>query len=527
MTGLRSAESAATDSPLDRATLLGRWRGDRLAAAGIWVVVLYTVLRNVLAAAAKPFWYDELCTVAVARQPNLSAMWKAFGHAEDSSTPLFWSLEHLFGRLAANQEIAYRLPSILGFGCVLWCLFVFVRRRNGAIVAFLCAILPILTPLYRPYAIEARGYTLAVACISIALVCYQRAPRWLWILLMGLSLIAAEAFHYYAFFAFFPFGLAEFTWMAKKREFRWGVWLALFAGFLPLALGWPHLMQLKQFYGTHFWGQASLLMAALAYGSLLRTAAPIAIAIVTVLSVVALWMALAPEFSGATERNGSDDNSHEPMLAVGFLSLLWVEFVVTRIAHGSLTERYALATVLGLALVTGYVVRVFGRRSIALVSIFLLVALSLDEGFSRRSERSHLGKLESPAYSVEALVSEVGHSNLPVVVSDGLGYVQLANYASPEWSKRFVGLVDPVSAIAYVGSDSVDRQMLALRCCLPLQVDEFQNFALEHSSFLLYSDGAVFDWWPRRLRRDGYRLELLAVENGQTLYLARSTTDLP
>ncbi len=528
MTGLRSSQSAATEWPLDRATRLEKWGGDRLATAGIWVVILYTALRNVLAAATRPFWYDELCTLAVARQLDLSAMWKAFGQAYDSGTPLFWLVEHVFGRLVANPEIAYRLPSILSFGCVLLCLFVFVRRRSGATVAFLSAIVPILTPMYRPYAIEARGYGLVLASISIALVCYQRAPRWFWVFLMGLSLVAAEAFHYYAFFAFFPFGLAELTWMAKKREFRWSVWLALFAGFLPLAAGWSHLMQVKHFYGVHFWGQPSLRTTAGAYGWFLKTSAPVGIAMATVLSVAALWMVLVPEFSGIKERNGSDNHSHEPMLIVGFLSLLWVELVVTKVVHGSLTERYALATVLGLALATGCVVGVLGRRSIVLLSIFLLVGILLQEGFSRPTERNHLGKLESPAESVEALVGEVGYSDLPIVVSDGHDYVQVAYYTSPEWSKRFVGLVDPPSSVAYAGNDTLDLQMFALQCCLALQVYQFQAFAPGHSRFLLYSSGVdEFDWWPRRLRRDGYRLEVLALEKGQTLYLASRDTDSP
>jgi Dolichyl-phosphate-mannose-protein mannosyltransferase len=506
-----SLKSVSGDLPAGGVPLK-KWRGERWATTGIWIVILYTIVKNVFAAASKPFWFDELCTVAVARQPNFSAMWQAFGQAEDSSTPLFCLVEHCFARLIPNQEIAYRLPSILAFGCVLWCLFVFVKRRSGATVAFLCAIVPILTPLYRPYAIEARSYGLVVACISIALLCYQCASRWLWFF-MGLSLIGAEAFHYYAFFIFFPFGLAEIAFIAKSRTFRWGVWLALLAGFLPVATGWRHLMQLKQFYGTHFWGQASLMAAASVYGSLLRTLPALAIAIVAVLSLVALWMTLCPVFSGAREKSESDDHSHEPMLAFGFLSLPVVEFVVTRIVHGALTDRYALAIALGLAIAIGHLIQLLGRRSAAMVAIFVLVAFSLPEGFFWLSERGHFGRLESPTSSVESLVGSAEHGDLPVVISDAPAYVRLAYYASPEWSSRFVGLADPPAAVANAGSDSIDRQMFALRCCLALQVYDFHTFVTDHPRFLLYSDGAEFDWWPRRLSHDGYSLRLVVAKS--------------
>lgn len=493
---------------------------ERWAPVGIWIVILYTIVKNVLAAAAKPFWFDELCTVAVARQPSFSAMWKAFGHAEDSATPLFWLVEHYFGKLIANKEIAYRFPSILGFACVLWCLFVFIKRRSGPTVALLCTVVPILTPLYKPYAIEARGYSLVVACIAIALVCYQRAPRWPWVSLMALSLMGAEAFHYYGLFAFFPFGLAELTWVVKKRKFRWRVWLALFVGFLPLAVAWGHLMQIKQAYGPHFWGRATIMVAANAYGLLLKTFAPIAFGVLMVLSVVALWMVFSPESFAAHEARETDDCSHEPMLVIGFLGILLAELVAARIAHGQLADRYALAVALGLALGTSYLVRVLGRRSLPLVAIFLLVAFSSQEAFFWLSEGGHLGRLASPASTAESLVDAAGHNELPVVVSDGQQYVQLAYYASPAWNGRFVGMVDPSGEVAYAGSDTLDRQMLVLPCCLTLQVYEFRAFAPDHPRFLLYSDGADFDWWPRRLVHDGYSLRLLAVNGGDKIYLA-------
>ena len=81
-------------------------------------------------------------------------------------------------------------------------------------------------------------------------------------------------------------------------------------------------------------------------------------------------------------------------------------------------------------------------------------------------------------------------------------------------------MVDREQSIVYSGSDSLDRQMSALQCCLPLQVYNFRDFASQHATFLLYSGGGEWDWWPFRLLHDGYSLQLLAADKSHRLYLA-------
>ena len=49
--------------------------------------------------------------------------------------------------------------------------------------------------------------------------------------------------------------------------------------------------------------------------------------------------------------------------------------------------------------------------------------------------------------------------------------------------------MDPQQAVAYIGNDTVDKNLLALRVCYPLQVYDFQAFVSDHPSFLLYSSG--------------------------------------
>jgi hypothetical protein len=46
-----------------------KWDGEKLATLGLAALIAYAAVRNIVCAASRPFWYDELCTVAIARHP--------------------------------------------------------------------------------------------------------------------------------------------------------------------------------------------------------------------------------------------------------------------------------------------------------------------------------------------------------------------------------------------------------------------------------------------------------------------------
>jgi hypothetical protein len=129
--------------------------------------------------------------------------------------------------------------------------------------------------------------------------------------------------------------------------------------------------------------------------------------------------------------------------------------------------------------------------------------------------------VKSPDSFVEAFINSVGRQDLPVVFSSGIDYLPNAFYASPEWAKRFVSLVDPVAAVTYAGSDNVDTAMIGLQSYLPLQVYDFSAFASRHPVFLLYGgdESSQFDWWPKRLTNDGDSIQTLATAGTKKIYL--------
>lgn len=487
-------------------------QADRLASWGMWALIAYTLIRNILAAASRPFWFDELCTVAVAGQSTLREVARATVASEDSHPLGFYATEWVFRRLLSNQEIAYRLPSIIAFACVLWCVFVFIRKRNSAACAFVCASSLLLTPLLRPYAIEARGYCLISACLAFAAVCYQHAPKLRWMILMGLAFFAAESWHYMAIYGFVPFAGAELVMFARSRKIRWPVWLALLAGFVPLFASVRVLANLKRFYGPNIWDKPSLFATANVYSLMLKSFPPVAVAVVATLSIVTLWTIANPSLEVPVTERSADAVEH--WLTFGFLMLPIIAFLTAAVFHGAFEERYALPMVLGIPLSAAYVWRVLSPRGAILLSAFIFIALGLQEA---SLWQSGMERFVPPSTSMEQLVASAGHAELPVVVSDAHDYLVLAHYARDP--RRYVDVVDAPQAVIYARTDTIDRQMPALKCCLPIQVYEFTEFASEHSQFLLYSGGGDWDWWPTRLAKDGDSLELLAIEGPRKVYL--------
>jgi 4-amino-4-deoxy-L-arabinose transferase-like glycosyltransferase len=500
---------------------------ERLAAVGIWILIAYAILRNLFAAAATPFWCDEVWTAIMARQFSPRMIWNALARAVDGQPPPFYFIERAAVALTPSVQIGLRLPSILGFGCTLLCVFIFIRRRSGGVIALVCAAILLLTVLFDPYATDARPYSMVVACIALSLVCYQRAPETRWVIAMALSLLAAEAMHYFAVFAFVPFGLAEIAWTLKARALRINVWLALASGLLPLALFWPLLRRLKQVYGSDVWGLRTLRDAGASYGWFLHVPQHywrLGIAAVVVFLLLGALVALV--FPNARRAWMAELLFHEHVLTLALLALPFVVYMATKLVQSGFEHSHVLAAVLAIPLGMGYIFPRMNRVAVPLLAIFILVILAVQEVGFWPSRHSQMAQLVPPVDSIETLATLAGRPDLPIVVSAGSEFTPIVYYASPPWAKRFVFVADPSAAIQYTNTSNVDIDLLIESSLYPpFQVYEFPTFTREHSSFLLYSKGA--DWWPRRLLHDGYSLRVAASGGGLKIYLVTRSGTSP
>jgi hypothetical protein len=494
------------------------------------ILFIYSILRNVLKASLRHFWFDEICTWILVHQPNLSSLWRALIHAADSQPPPFYLVEKLSTHFVSNDEIAFRLPSIIGFSVMQWCLYVWLRRRHSVVVSFAASLLPFLTPLYSIYAVEARGYSLAAAFLCLALVSYQRLPESRWVLVLGLSLVAAQSAHFYSFIMMTPFFLAEAIFWLRTKSFRWPVWAALLCGFLPLIAFYPVLSHVKAYYSEHPLMMHPTLFGTLhIYGWLFGAARAASVSsflpniIWSVLAIGAILGAvffLYRSFRAQPEQK----SFHEDALIAGFLLLPIVLFVIIRITHGVLAPRYLLSVTFGIVFGAARGLSLLSRKSVLLLGTLLLaniVILDSEFWFSYYGAYQ-LGFRE--AKPLEELVAKAGHSDLPVVVSDGHDYLETHHYATPEWRERLTFLADPASAVAFGRSDFNDKELLALRDFSKLRVFEYAEFRNAHKPFLLYSDPKednVPDWFVAHLQADGWVLEKLTSAGNRTVSLVQ------
>jgi hypothetical protein len=127
---------------------------------------------------------------------------------------------------------------------------------------------------------------------------------------------------------------------------------------------------------------------------------------------------------------------------------------------------------------------------------------------------TYKGEFVSPAVFVEKFVTAGGHPDLPVLVSDPHDFLVLQHYCDKSWQKRFVSVIDPEQSLVYMGNDTADKQLGLLRQYTSLPVYDFQPFLAQHPQFLVYSSwgGLERDWWPRRLKNDGFKMKNVSVQ---------------
>ncbi len=494
---------------------------ERFALLLVAFLALYCFLRNFVFAGMKPFWYDEVCTWIVSKQPSAGGIWSVLEQSADSNPPVFYFLERWMAHLSANELVGYRIPAMLGVSVVPLCVFFFLRQRVGCWRALLAALIPTLSVLFVSYGTEARPYGLVAGCVALALLSYQRAESLLWTLALCLSLALAISLHYYSVFLFVPFGIAEAAFGLANKRVRWRVWLAMALGTTPLWAFLPLLLRFRQNYGgASFIAPATFFGALRSYGSFFNINHEIGVALSAALFLAVLR---APARSENNHRENAQSNSErapiqERILAACLLALPFIVFVIAKPAQGGLLPRYVLAAILGIAVTCGMVLPQLGRTAVNLIGAVIVLAFATQEGSFWLAHARHQDHVGSPSGTAVYLAHAITDNAEPIVISDVGEYVEMVHSGPPEATRRFAGLVDPFKAAAYAGTDTLDKNVLILRRFAPLRVYVYSDFTRQYHTFYLHSNGSAYDWWPSRLAAEGHELKLLSSGPHGTLY---------
>lgn len=478
-------------------------------ANALLIVLLPIILGEALLhSAAKALWFDEILTTVVSSQGHISDMWGLLRNGVDGHPISFYLIEHLMGKLGGNERIVLRLPSIAAFFGVMTCMFVFIRRRAGSLIAVISASSLLLTNLYDPFAFEARSYCVMAACMAFALLCYERVNSWKWAGIFAVSLAAACSLHFYAAISFFPFGLAELTEWATTKRFRARVWGAFLVGVLPYFAFWPILREQRELYGAHFWAAPTLWKLMRSFGELLNLETGISVAVFAATSIFLLYLAYKTRLGEWTaSHSGSGFSLSDIVLALGFLAMPVVTFILAKVGHGGITGRYVLTAALGFSLAVAVLLSRLKTPAILCAGFIVLCMFGLQEAAEWRYVLSFAGAHDP----MEVLSQESRHLGVPVVLSDNLEYLPEWHRANDDFKSRMFTFADSDIQYSVTDNNTPSLLLVTLRKYAPIQAPYFSEFSQEHRKFLLYSDATMNDYWPRWLAQQGYDLRIVTV----------------
>jgi len=485
------------------------------------LVVLYAVVRSVFAAAARPFWYDELMTLAVSTQGTWRGIVTALRAPLDGQPPPSYLIESFALKLPASQEIALRVPSVIAFVVTLVCVFLYMKRTSGEIVGLLCASSLLATALFHTYAIEARPYSMVVACLAFALFCYDRVSSPLWTALFAVALASAQALHYLAFLAMFPFGLAEMVYTLRANRIRWSVWAALGFGMLPLAIFWPLLSEFNAYYGAHNWSRLYSILPQQAYGEVLDLGWHKA-EIVSIIAFILLFRQLYQRLkNGHADKDGDARDLSQVAMAIGFLLLPFVAWCVVTYMQSGLIGRYVLSTVLGLPVALGIILHRANKKWIIAVGLVLAFVVGRREIRFWKSLPAGLAEVHSLyASGPDRLVAESRLDDLVVVVPSVLVALPVAHYASPSIAKRLVFVTQDPEPENPSYTDTSDKEARLYQAYSPLRVWTYADLTNGRRAFLLLlSDRSVLGaWLPTRLLKSNWSIRTIDTAGDFHLY---------
>ena len=495
----------------------------RRGAAVLLLILLVVGLLSALQSISRPFWYDEIYTVDISRLQGAREIWRALDDAVDVMPPVFYMTEKAARLLVPDDHLGYRLPSLLGLLGTICCVYWILSRRVDFMAALLGGVFVLCTTLPY-YASDARPYTLLVACVSCAVLAWQRIDdSQVWCLLLVFMLAYALSLHYYAVLAWPAFILAEASVWYFRRRFRASVWAALVVGAAPLLLFSKLLLRCRAYYGKTFWSKPKLALAITDYDTIFKMAEFKGWILAAGLTIAVAYLLLRKARLQGPKNLKTESNDIPVEEFILVVSLLWLPFVghtVALLGHGGMSARYAMPTIIGAALALGYLASGWsGWVKILLLALFL-THYGLDSKADVKSvlKGSLVGQRAASAERVRMITQRYPDLRIPIVVSSGLQYLPLAYYTPVDADRNLYALVDPRSALIFQGSDSVDLNLTIMRPYFPVKVEDYAAFVSQHKEFLLVSNGDEWDWWPARLAHDGENLALLDQTGSMRVY---------
>ena len=458
-------------------------------------VELY-VFTSLWVSATSPLWMDEVLAAWISRLGSPAAIWRAIAHGAEFSPPTYHILLHGVAAVVGGGKLAMRVPSLVAaLGCAL-VVFVLMRRRYSVPAAALATALTLELALYG-FVIQARPYVLVTLCFALALLAWDRAGSRVAVwraCLIAVALSVAIALHFYAaLLVGVLVGMEALRSMASRRV-RLPVWVALAVPVLSLAAWAPLMRQILRYNAgdtgaPQYFAKPTLGSLLGCYGNLMlgqNDALLIAFALMMGAAfllrhfVPARWepAATAPTPRPSGARRDLDFDVTTACLVAIPLIVFAASILVTR----TFNERYTLAASLGVALLYARLVaRLPGGDWVACGLLATSCGLW----------GIHASKARVPPGNPDLALLQRAVGDQPIVIGEGLRYLQLEEAAPPALRNRLVFLSMPgVASVDPTDAHQVER-WAPLRP--DLAITPLDGFVASHGSFYLFSSAEQKD----------------------------------
>ncbi len=467
---------------------------ERHAGAGMAALLCVLFVALVGLAASDYLWYDELIIVRVAALRHWHDIWNFYASGLDTIGLLYALLLHALRGLPADDEIRSRLPAIVSFLGMLWCMFVFVRRRYAAVYAFAVVLLLTTFPLLA-FAVFAKSYAVELAGLGLAMVCWQAGLEgrgWWTAVGVWCGLALAISSHTFGIFLVVPFAVAQWWADARRGRVSWAMWAALVlfpAVLLPML---PGDLRAAKLYGSNFWSKPSAALMKQTYIDYFTTNWRFLLILLIAGLIVSLLL-VEGKSCGELPEPKSGFSGPEWVL-VGLLAALPAYVLpVSYLLHAYRAD-YVLGYAIGLGILLVALFAEQSKRSgaagLVLLILFAAVTLKVD----LKTIPSGVGALVHPKsvhaalaarYDSEEWVKLLEGSDLPVLVGDHLLYTRLDCYAPEELKRRLYFLTDFAEVSQYPLSETSQRNFLLFGDRLGYQTMDVGSFVPSHRHALM------------------------------------------
>jgi hypothetical protein len=508
-------------------------RGEETGADGAVTIGTLTVISAAYLYAAishsvgDDFWMDEVVAVIAARQPTLSGVWHAIWSAAEFSPPTYHFLLHGFIQLlgAEHQRLLWRLPSILAVYGAACCVFLLLRRSHLGRAAAALGFGMVLAFGLFDYAIQVRQYALLALALAAALLIWsgidEARPVKARACCLWLVLSVCLCVHFYGFVQVAAIGTAELAYAVSRRRVRFAVWSALLLtvpveiALYPLA---SHLAAFNDADNLAPGYYAKPTLAAFGYATLdiLRGGGfgvPLLLAAVLMISAGQLRKRFDPP---ATRTNPPAVGlSRLEMVMIALCALPCVTFAFAFFVTKSFSPRYMANAALFPAILIPYLLdRSPWRRTASLALVPLIVAV-----LSMRAQTEN-GIADALA------VLRKAEPPLPIVVGEGLLYIELMEAAEPPLRSRLVYLTRP----AGVFSPDPTNENAVIRLaglCPEYHVSDADAFVSVHGNFYVVTRPKVsIDTTTPLLAERGLLEDPFVVHHAIELFRSQPPTHL-